>query len=393
MNRQILVFVFLFLLISGIKAEINPVSFSEKTKVSVLTCAPGQELYSVFGHSAIRVSDPVNQIDLAFNYGTFDFNTPFFYLKFGHGSLDYLLSVSSFKGFMREYFMEGRSVWEQELTISLDQKQKLFEALILNAQPQNRAYEYDFFYDNCATRVAYIIIDHLPGKMEFTSDLPVGDLSFREAIHPYLEAKPWTKLGIDLILGSPADARTDSLTVMFLPDYLMNQFSGIHYSSNGRGRKLTKETELILDFTDKNLITSRQTTPMVILWGLAILILFLSMGEHLGYIRPLRWLDIPLFLAGGIAGLIVFYLAIISNHEVTGSNWNLLWVNPLLFLFITNVKSTFVNIIKKIQLLFLLIFLVSLAFMQQNIPGEFIPLVFVFIFRLGKPFHLLIKPR
>lgn len=391
MHRQIFAFVVLFSLVSGIKAEINPADLSEKTKVSILTCAPGQELYSVFGHTAIRVSDPVNQIDLAFNYGTFDFNTPFFYLKFGHGNLDYLLTVSSFKGFMREYFMDGRSVWEQELMISLAQKQKLFEALIINAQPENRAYEYDFFYDNCATRVANIIIDQLPGEKHFTTILPKDALTFREAIHPYLNTKPWTKLGIDLILGTPADAQTDSLTVMFLPDYLMAQFDGIQYISDGNQKELVKETELILDFTDKNLINSKPTSPMVILWVFAVLVIFLSLGEHLGYIRNLRWMDIPLFIAGGLAGLTVFYLAFISSHVVTGSNWNLLWINPLLFLFATNVNNTIVNIFKRVQFLLILIFFISLPFLRQYIPVEFIPLLIVFLFRVSRPFRLLIK--
>ncbi|WP_232526578.1 Lnb N-terminal periplasmic domain-containing protein [Marinilabilia rubra] len=393
MHKPIFTLLIFFSLVSGLKAASNTVSLSDKAEISILTCAPGEELYSVFGHSAIRVSDPKNEIDLAFNYGTFDFNTPFFYLKFGHGSLDYMLSVSSFKRFMREYFVEGRSVWEQELALSPQQKQDIFESLIENAQPENRAYKYDFFYDNCATRVAFAVIEQLPGKPDFTVQLPADNLSFRDAIHPYLNSKPWTKLGIDLILGAPADARTDSLTIMFLPDYLMEQFSGIQFSMNGTQKGLVKGTELILDFSDKSVIKSEQLSPVLIIWFLAIVVIILSLGEHTGYIGRLKWLDIPLFLVGGVGGLVVTYLAFISDHFVTGSNWNLLWVNPIWFFLVTNGNNTIVNAIKKLQTLFLLIFLISLPFSQQYIPAEFIPLVLIFLFRLIRPFSFLVKDK
>ena len=392
-HKILFITLFLFYLTAGVKSESRPIRLSKKARISILTCSPGEELYSVFGHSAIRVSDPPNQIDLAFNYGTFDFNTPFFYLKFGHGSLDYLLSVSSFKRFMREYFMEGRSVWEQQLDLSAEQKQDLFEALIVNAQPENRAYEYDFFYDNCATRVAHIVIDELPEPKRFTAQIPSTRLTFRQAIHPYLKRKPWTKIGLDLILGAPADAPTDSMTIMFLPDYLMEQFQGLQYVKANKKTDLVKNTDLILDFTDHKLIENTQFSPIFVVWTLAVLVLLLSLGEHYGYIRTLKWFDIPIFILGGLTGLLIVYLVFISNHEVTSPNWNLLWVNPILFLFATNVNITIVNILRRGQIFLILFFIISIPFLKQSIPAEFIPLALILLIRASRPFSFFPKMR
>ncbi|WP_016775844.1 Lnb N-terminal periplasmic domain-containing protein [Anaerophaga thermohalophila] len=356
---------------------------SEKASVSVLTCAPGNELYSVFGHTAIRVSDPKNEIDLVFNYGTFDFNTSFFYLKFGHGNLDYLLSVTSFKNFLREYFVTGRTVWQQELNLTKAQKDRLFRALMFNARPENRAYRYDFFYDNCATRVADIIIEQLPGNIYFeTESASTTALTFRKAIHPYLEKKTWTKTGIDLILGAKADSKTDSLTVMFLPDFLMEQFAGIKYqNSDGNIVDLVKSQSVVLDFTGQDIPEAHSTaSPSLIFWGLFGLILFLSFAEVFGTVS-LRFFDVALYLIAGIAGIVISYLAFISNHSVTNPNWNLLWANPLWLVLITNVKTIWITFVKNVLVILLFVFFVSVAFLPQYIPNEFIAVSLILFLR------------
>ena len=140
-----------FVLLNSItpsKAQLSP-----SAQVSIITCAPGDELYSIFGHSAIRVNDSINQIDLVFNYGTFDFDTPNFYLKFMRGKLNYMLSMAPYDRFLFEYVYYKRSVWEQVLDLSEVEKNNLFQALIINAEPEHRNYHYHFFFDNCATRI------------------------------------------------------------------------------------------------------------------------------------------------------------------------------------------------------------------------------------------------
>lgn len=352
---------------------------SDDAIISVLTCAPGEELYSVFGHTAIRVSDPDNEIDLVFNYGTFDFNTPFFYLKFGHGNLDYLLSVSPFKRFMREYFMTNRSVWAQELALSQLQKESLFRALIINAQPENRAYQYDFFYDNCATRVADIVLQHYDnGQVGFsTEDLPAS-LTFREAIHPYLDKQPWTKFGIDLILGAPADAQTDSASIMFLPDYLMAQFAGIRINGT---EEIVAATDILLDLSNSSDFKAADWwSPLTILWVLFILIALWSVAEGRGKSK-FKVLDFLLFTTVSLVGLVIFYLSWISNHQVTSPNWNLLWANPFWIILVTNVKSKFRKLFCYAQGVALVIFFIVMTMGIQYFPFESLPIILLLIIR------------
>ncbi|WP_234409096.1 Lnb N-terminal periplasmic domain-containing protein [Marinilabilia salmonicolor] len=352
---------------------------SDDAIISVLTCAPGEELYSVFGHTAIRVSDPDNDIDLVFNYGTFDFNTPFFYLKFGHGNLDYLLSVSPFKRFMREYFITNRSVWEQELALTQSQKKSLFRALIVNAQPENRAYQYDFFYDNCATRVADIVLQQYDtDQVEFsTEDLPAS-LTFREAIHPYLDKQPWTKFGIDLILGAPADAQTDSASIMFLPDYLMAQFSGIRINST---ESMVVTTNILLDLSNySDFKTADWWSPLTTLWVLLILIALWSFADGEGKSK-LKVFDFFLFSTVSLLGLVIFYLSWISNHQVTSPNWNLLWANPFWILLVTNVKSKFRKLFCYAQGVALVIFFIVMTMGIQYFPFESLPVILLLIIR------------
>ncbi len=389
-NKRIFVLLLSILSVSFISfgQDRVPRHLSDNASISILTCSAGIELYSVFGHTAIRVSDPENEMDLVFNYGTFDFNTPFFYLKFGHGNLDYLLSVSTFKRFMREYFMDSRSVWEQKLHLTGQQKERLFAALILNAQPENRAYEYDFFYDNCATRVADIILDHYNEKsIEFEkNNLSSEQLTFREAIHPYLDSKPWTKLGIDLILGAPADARTDSVSIMFLPDHLMAQFSGIHLSSKDISRGIVSETSVLLDFTEEKPESTNWFSPLVTFWLLFIIVTFLSAAEAYGTIS-LKLVDTVLFIIIGLLGILIFYLSWISNHQVTSPNWNFLWANPLWLLMVTNVNEKINRVARFIEVTSIIIFVI-LAFTNiQFIPYDVFPIILILLVRSIRPFR------
>ena len=147
-------------------------TLSDKAEISVLTCSPGKELYSLFGHTAIRVHDPEQDLDVVFNYGTFDFDTPHFYLKFAQGLLPYQLSTSHFQSFMYSYMMEERSVYSQRLQLDSLQRQKLFDLLLENYKPENRSYLYNFLYDNCTTRVRDILVDCSPAAIDWnTPDL------------------------------------------------------------------------------------------------------------------------------------------------------------------------------------------------------------------------------
>jgi hypothetical protein len=371
-----------FVLLNSItpsQAQLSPSS-----QVSILTCAPGDELYSIFGHSAIRVNDSINQIDLVFNYGTFDFDTPNFYLKFMRGHLNYMLSVAPYERFLFEYVYYKRSVWEQVLDLSEVEKNKLFQALVTNAEPENRNYPYHFFFDNCATRIRDMAAGYVIGGVEFDR-FPVNPdekMSYRQAIATYLENKPWIKLGMDLLLGQPTDAMVDAQTIQFLPDYLMLQFQQSVRISDGN--QLIANTTTVLEFDNQDSNTPIQ--PIVWLWIAAIvisIITWLGIKQQ----RSTKWLDILLFSTTGVIGLLIAFLWFFTEHTVTGSNWNILWANPLHFLMIAGTSKIY-KVLKPIFYITLAGITFSMIFFYlfpQHIPFAIFPIWMVLCLRLALP--------
>ncbi|MBX5438745.1 MAG: DUF4105 domain-containing protein, partial [Thermoflavifilum sp.] len=219
---------------------IYPTSFASHAapglRVSVLTCGTGSELYTLFGHSAIRVIDSSRGLDLVFNYGTFDFSDPHFYWKFIRGKLLYFLSVQDFPSFYQEYVQDQRAVREQVLDLPASVKQQIEEALFLNAQPENRFYRYDFIFDNCTTRIRDLLQRAIGSGLQW--HLRKQEIiTFRQALHPYLQRVPWVELGINLMLGARADQPIRGQQMMFLPDSLEWALSQASFA----GRPLVKE--------------------------------------------------------------------------------------------------------------------------------------------------------
>src|ERR1700754_237019 len=169
--------------------------------ISLLTCSPGEELYSSFGHTAIRVSDRATGMDIVFNYGTFDDSDSYFYLKFTRGLMLYALSAYSFRDFQYEYKMQNLGVIEQTLQLSCDEKNKLLKQLQQNAQEANRYYYYYFLDDNCTTRAKDMIRKNAAAGLTLNNILPTDRPTFRNLIHSYLDKsdQPWSKLGIDIL--------------------------------------------------------------------------------------------------------------------------------------------------------------------------------------------------
>jgi len=344
---------------------------SEQARVSILTCSPGAELYSTFGHTAIRVVDPKNEIDLVFNFGTFDFNTPNFYLKFARGRLNYMLSVARFEHFLHEYRFQSRSVIEQELNLNYNQVNDIFSALLLNAQPENRYYHYHFFFDNCATRVRDAVVNQFADSVIFNASGQLDDPSFREALYPYVKDTPWLKLGLNIILGQPTDDLTNSWTVQFLPDHLMWKFADARLQSTGE--PVVSETRPILDFGMKE--EMRVINPAIWLWALSILLLWFTWREFKAKYER-RWINVVLFTLTSLIGVLIVFLWFFTFHTVTGSNWHLLWANPLHLVFVFNpgkiLARTF-KIIRYILLILLVITILSFAFLPQYMPVALLP--------------------
>ena len=301
--------------------------------VSLLTCGPGNRLFEAFGHSAVRVRDPLNHIDFVYNYGTFNFNQPNFYINFAKGYLEYYLSKTTFDHFARVYRYHNRSISEQVLNLSYPQKQEIFFFLEQNALPENRYYFYDYLYDNCSTRIRDAFEEVLGKTLEFDPDYVKPQpqqrpLSFRELIDVYAaETQPWGDFGIDLCLGAEIDQVATPYQCMFLPDYLEAGFDGAVISSAG-SMPLVGKKQVVFEAlpTPGNVPFF---TPSLVFWLLFILVVLLTFWEIKNNRNLMGW-DILLFSTYGLLGVILLMLWIATDHK-SAQNYNLLWAFPLHF--------------------------------------------------------------
>jgi hypothetical protein len=311
--------VFLFPLSAQIK-------LSGGARISILTCTPSEEaVFTVYGHTAIRVYDPDNGIDTIFNYGIFDFSKPNFVYRFAKGETDYKLGVTSFDYFLAEYQMRGSGIIEQVLNLLLDEKERMWEALVINAQPENRIYRYNFFFDNCATRPLAIVERYVDGEVIYTHE--TKPQTFRRLINHCMRNKPWLIFGTELALGSPTDRIATPHEELFLPFYLEKAFDkAMIQSPDGSERKLVSETNILAKEIQEEVEVSF-FTPLVCSLALFLLILLSTMYEW----RTKRyfWLiDSLLFFIAGLAGVVLFFLAFVSEHPATWPNWLIVWLHP-----------------------------------------------------------------
>ena len=284
-------------------------------EVSLLTCSPGDELYSAFGHTAIRVNDMV------FNYGMFNFNTEGFYIKFVSGQTDYELGVEMMDGFERQYERRNRSVIEQKLNLTNEEKAALFNALIENTRPENKTYRYNFVFDNCATRPRVKIEECLKGAIKY--DVKEESESYRKLIEKYVGEDSWIKFGIDILIGAEADKTASFFDRLFLPDELMNAFAT---AKRDNGERLVSQTEeIVSQDKDEDDDEDNCVTPLAV----AVIAMTIISIASLLFPRKLKALDFVLFLATGLLGVVVTYLCFFSLHPLVGENYNLLWLNPL----------------------------------------------------------------
>jgi hypothetical protein len=322
-------------------------------KFSVLTCSPGPDLYSLFGHSAFRLQDTLGgePVDVVFNYGVFDAFDDGFYVKFARGKLDYRLQAEYFDEFLLGYAREGRGVWEQELNLTALQKERLFDLLQANGREGNCVYRYDFFMDNCSSRIRdmimrataiepthrlgfrYVSLDTLLELNEVTFKHPCHQgTTYRQAIQKYLDYQPWSDFGIDIALGQPCDRVIGDYGFMFLPDSLMRELE----TAQLNGQMLCQPPVEILP-NRSSLTIPFLTSPLVLFtcWLLLHSWLFFRKG-----LNPIffKMSQNALLLATGIASLLVLFLWFFTDHTTTQQNWNLLWASPLNLLFMLGYK-------------------------------------------------------
>jgi hypothetical protein len=299
---------------------------AQEYQVSLLTCDPGDQLYSAFGHSAIRIWNKETNQNWVYNYGTFDFNTPFFYLKFTQRTLDYMLSVTTYERFLMEYNYFQRNVREQVLDLSPEQIARLIEFLDNNYLPENRFYRYDFFYDNCATRIRDVMEQVLGEQLDWNEDLLAEKKTFRNLIDEYVYPLPWADFGIDLALGSVIDVEAAEREKQFLPDYMEAAFDRAVIIGDGPSRKLVKEKLDVLTFAPRESKMDLHN-PYVVWWIFALLVVVLT---FVGFRkkRLYKGFDIGFFSVLGLLGIVIVLLWFFTFHSQTKLNWNVLWALP-----------------------------------------------------------------
>ncbi len=347
-------------------------------RISLLTCSPGEELYSSFGHTAIRVRDAAGT-DMVFNYGTFQYS-PEFYSQFIRGKLLYSLSVEEFSDFLYAYQYESRSVVEQDVLLGCAEKQALFRALIENAQEQNRYYRYDFLFDNCTTRAGDIIARNAGDTVVFRNILPARIPTFRNLIHTYLDrgGQYWSKLGIDILLGSRLDRKASNRQAMFLPDYLLKGFD----SATVGGRPLVSRPIPVLQMPSP-LNAGSLFRPAVVFGVLLALVAALSFVRRRWAQRSLVVFDVVFFFLLGLAGLLLLFMWFGTDHVVCRDNFNLLWALPthVVMAFFILRRSNFAR--KYFFAVFLLTAVLLLAwfFLPQQMNNALLPLAGITLLR------------
>ena len=299
---------------------------ADSIRVSLLTCSPHDEIYSLYGHTAIRYEDKASKTDIVVNYGMFSFKKPFFVARFVLGLTDYEMGIQDFNDFCYEYQYFGSQVTQQEINLTPEEKGQLLKALQDN-YANARVYRYNYFYNNCTTKARDIILKSINGKIEYKNAIDKS-VSFRDLIHGCNANYSWASFGNDLLLGFKADMQTTREEQQFLPDNLMRDFGQAKIvSADGSARPLVKNTEIIVKGNDHAIAGKTKVTPQFVFITLLLLIAAIVVAEFKTKKRFL-WVDISLLLASGLAGLILFVM-LFSEHPTTSTNLQIFILCPL----------------------------------------------------------------
>ena len=349
-------------------------------RISVITCSPGAELYSTFGHTAIRVTDSTRGSDIVFNYGTFDFSDPDFYLKFVRGKLNYFLSAEQYTEFLQFYQYEQRGVVEQVLQLTCAEKIKLYKALQVNLQGSNRYYKYDFLFDNCTTRVRDMVQQQV-GGITIGTPLTPARTTFRNMIHGYLDkgGQPWSKLGIDILLGSLLDDTVTLQQSMFLPDYLEK---GTAVAVKANGVRLADAT--IPVYKAQPVATAQDKwVPLLVFSITGLIVLLLSQLKSKTARFIIRIIDSLILYVTGLAGFLLLFMWFGTEHLLCSYNYNLLWALPTHFVaafFIWN-RPLWVRKYFRLAGFLQIGVLLGWLFLPQHLNIALVPIVLIMAYR------------
>lgn len=344
-------FVCLLLLFTGIAsifAQRSNKSFDNSALDSIdiflLTCTPHNEIYSLYGHTSIRIIDHRTGDDIAVNFGVFDSTSDNFVLRFVFGLTDYMMATCDFTRFLDEYRYYGSGVYQQHINFSRQEKAEFLSALYENARPENVVYRYNFLYNNCTTKARDIILNALDGKVDYKPTLlQRGDLSFRQMTHLKNADHPWAAFGNDLLLGVNADRPLNHDLRQFLPEVLKNDFdSATVIMPDGSKKTLVDSSTWVLTSGTPYQVADSMEFPlspktMAILFSCAILSLCIAQLRLLK--KRLLWVNYCIILIYSLFGFILGAM-LFSKHPTVSFNLQILILNPL-FMFIAFPKLHF----------------------------------------------------
>lgn len=338
------------------------------TRFSVLTCSPGEEAYSLFGHTGLRYADSDKGVDIVFSYGYFDFSAPGFIWRFILGETDYMVGAVPYSSFLNEYRERGSAVTEQSLALSPIQEQLLFDALIENCSLENRVYRYNYFYNNCTTKIR----DRLFSVVHSSSGDGIEGVTFRDELSRMLAAHPWYSFGINLLLGCDVDKPASRSTLQFIPENFMNDLDNVMITDSlGQQRPLVEETFLPVAGVNSSAERSNLTP-----FNVSLLLLLFTFIVMLCEVRNRKtyWLyDLFLMSLQGLSGALLLFMALFSEHPAVDSNWLLLLLNPVALMLLPvlvcqAVKGKHVTV-AWVQIFLVLAFFVTAILDLQSYPA------------------------
>ena len=332
--RSVLLALFLLLMNGNIcRAQVEPTPedlnrIDSTVSVGFITCGPGNEVYSLYGHTALHYIDTERGTDVAVNWGMFSFSKPNFVLRFIFGLTDYEIGIQNFADFCEQYRYEQRWVKEQQLDLTAEEKLLIASAIEENYRPENREYRYNYFYDNCTTRARDMIANHLSGKLDFGVS-PNEGLTFRQLIHQYCDGYPWVRFGNDMLLGLQADIPTTTAERQFLPNETM---ADLDRAVIDGGRRLVVGTSTLVDVAPLPVEAGFPLSPNACALILLVVVVALTVWEIISH-RDFRWLDALLMVLCGLSGIVLFAM-LFSQHPTVRLNLQLLLLNPLPLFFV-----------------------------------------------------------
>lgn len=353
---------------------------TENVSVYLITCGPGTATYSIYGHSALRIVIPERNSDLVYNWGVFDFATPNFVWKFAKGRLDYKLGVISFDRFQEEYFLEQRWIQSQKINLEPDETNILFGLIAENLKPENLNYRYDFFYDDCSTRIRDLLEKSLGSKLTYPPDDKKDVPTFRDLVGKYQRPFPWLKFGVDLLMGTPGEKKASYRDKMFLPLDMQKGLSDALINRDSRLISLLQNPETVLDF-ETPVVKQRFFISPVFIFSLAfiLLVIFFALNRNKTVVKVT---DIVIFSIFSLLSLLMIFFGFFTDHQQMKWNLNIIWLSPFVILCLAGVilNKEWLTWFRIVFALCILSFIIQLI-VPPAFNQAFIPLILILILR------------